>query len=470
MVRTITFTLVLLCSVFFIQAEPISLAGIVKRTGTQTGVAGVKISLAKISTLSTTTGADGTFALNGATPVQLQTQKDKSLEFILRGNVIAFSPTFHDVSGSMDIFSSDGKRKTSIRFTDLQAGKQSITLPELNSGLNILRLTINGETHTRTLFCLGNSLFLKNELPGKNARGNFSLAKQTLTAIMDTIIAEKEHYGIKKIPLTSYNQQNIVIYLDTIGEPPPGGCTRANLQAAVDSYIEAQKAGDPAKMALGSKVRYIENLDTITMDKSICKKALPIALHHDFLDCDSCRTFSEVIVTGGHSYVIGMRLRVVDSKVTEVDAIVTDTGDWQYNAKRYLDSATAQKWDTLPQSERTSRQLLINAANAYGAIFEVPHTDTIPFGTPCSRLEGGTPVVCTDGFPTGSINHKLSHRDFVVDVDKGVINMFCFLEVGGTTPPKPDSHLLWLINGKIRYVHTLTIWDEKPRASPLIAP
>jgi hypothetical protein len=459
MVRIITFVLVSLYCVFLVQAETVSLSGVVYRTGTTTGLANVKISLAKVSK-STMTGGNGTFTLTGSTTAQLQIKKDQSLEFILKDNIIIFSPTFPTISGTMDIFSSDGKKKVAMRFTDLRAGRQSVTLPELNSGINILRLTIGGETHTRTLVCLGNSLFFKNELSEKSTSGNFILTKQTSTAIVDTLIAEKENYGIKKVPINSYNQQNIVMYLDTIGEPPPGGCTRANLQAAVDSYIEAQKAGDPTKMALASKVRYIENLDTITMDKSICKKALPIALHHDFLDCDSCRTFSEVIVTGGgHPYVIGMRLRVVDSKVTEVDAIVTDTGDWLFNAKRYLDTATVQTWDTLPVSERTSRQILINAADAYGAIFEVPHTDSIPFGSPCSRLEGGTPAVCTMGFPTGSTNHKLSHRDFVVDVDKGVIDMFCFLEVGGEIPPKPDSHLLKLIKGKIRYVHTLTIWD-----------
>jgi hypothetical protein len=458
MVRIIIATALLCSSIYFVQAETVSLSGTVKKTGGSVGLAGVKVGLTKIKNLSTVTNADGSFSLVGSTSVLAPAQQNSPLQFTLKGKAIVFFPTFQAVTGSMEVFSSDGKRKALTRFVDLKSGNRSVAFPELNPGINIIHLKINGELYTRTLMRMGKDIILKNEFQNKNA-GRFTLAKQSAAVMVDTLVAEKEGYETKKAGLENYNKQNISIVLDSIVQIS-GPCSRQVLQAAADSYINAQEAGDPSKMSLASHVRYIENLDTITMEKSICKKALPIAAHHDFLDCDSCRTFSEVIVTsGGHPYVIGMRLRIVDSKVAEVDAIVTDSGDWLFNAKNYLDTANAQKWDTLPLSQRTSRQILINAANAYGAIFEVPHKDTIPFGSPCSRLEGGTPAVCTAGFPTGSTNHKLSHRDFVVDVDKGVINMFCFLEVGGKIPPKPDSHLLRLISGKIRYVHTLTIWD-----------
>jgi hypothetical protein len=167
-----------------------------------------------------------------------------------------------------------------------------------------------------------------------------------------------------------------------------------------------------------------------------------------------------VIVTDkSHPYVIGMRLRVVDGNVAEVDAIVTDSGDWLFNAKTYYDKSTTESWDTLPPAQRSTRQTLINAATAYGSVFEVPHTDSIPYGTQCNRLEGGSYTQsCNVGFPTGSTNHKLTNRDFVIDVKMGTINMFCFLDVG-KKPTSPDSHSLRLIGGKLRYVHTLTIWD-----------
>jgi hypothetical protein len=155
-----------------------------------------------------------------------------------------------------------------------------------------------------------------------------------------------------------------------------------------------------------------------------------------------------------------MRLRVASGKITEIDAIVTDEGDWLFDADNYYDKSTAENWDTLPPEQRSSRDVLIGAANAYGTIFEVPHIDTIPFGSPCGRIEGGAYVDdCTIGFPTGNTDHALTHRTFVVDELKGSINMYCYLDVG-LTPTSPDSHLLRMVNGKIRYVHAMTIWDR----------
>jgi hypothetical protein len=460
MIRIIAFVVALFCGAFFANAETVSLSGTVKKTGGSAGIAGVKVGLKKINRLWATSDANGVFTISGSTPVLAPVQNSAPLQFILKDKVLALSRAFPGMSGKVEIFSSDGARKAVLRFQEDRDLRYGIRLPDLNSGISVLRLTIGNETHTQALMSVGTTILIQNTISSNAASGILTLAKNASSVVIDTLIAEKDGYMPARIPLDTYTKQNIAVTLDS-GSQPAGLCSRQVLQDAVDSYIKAQEAGDPSKMLLAPHVRYIENLDTITEAKSICKKALPVASQHHFFDVDSCRTFSEVVVTGGgHPYVIGMRLRVVDGKICEIDAIVTDSGDWLFNAKRYLDTATVQNWDTLPLAQRSSRQTLINCANAYGAIFEVPHTDTIPFGTPCSRLEGGTPAVCTAGFPTGSTNHKLSHRDFVVDVNKGVISMFCFLEVGGKIVPKPDSHLLKLINGKIRYVHTLTIWDE----------
>jgi hypothetical protein len=51
-------------------AETVSLKGVVKKTGGTTGIAGVKVSLVKLSGLSATTGADGAFTLSGGTATE----------------------------------------------------------------------------------------------------------------------------------------------------------------------------------------------------------------------------------------------------------------------------------------------------------------------------------------------------------------------------------------------------------------
>jgi hypothetical protein len=45
-------------------------------------------------------------------------------------------------------------------------------------------------------------------------------------------------------------------------------------------------------------------------------------------------------------------------------------------------------------------------------------------------------------------------RSYVVDEDMGTVNMFLRF---GNPPGAPDSHTFRLVNGKLRYVHTLTL-------------
>ena len=49
---------------------------------------------------------------------------------------------------------------------------------------------------------------------------------------------------------------------------------------------------------------------------------------------------------------------------------------------------------------------------------------------------------------------QILKRDYLVDVDMGTVNIFCRF---GRPPGMPYSHTFRLINGKIRYVHTLTL-------------
>ena len=258
------------------------------------------------------------------------------------------------------------------------------------------------------------------------------------------------------------------------------GCTRAVLQTAVDSYLAGQGAGNLSKMSLASQVKYVENMKEIKKDQGLWNTPLPIALHRSLLDVDSCRTFTEVIVNeGSNPYVMGTRLKVEDGKVSEIDSMVTKKGDWLFNADNYLKYSKAEDWRILNASERSDRQALINAGNAYFDHFS-DKTVQVPFGKPCARLEGGMYTTrnfddpnasCDIGFPEDKL--PIINRSYVVDVDMGTVNIFCLF---GNPPGTPDSHSFRLVNGKLRYVHTLTvnvpgvsseqIMGRQPKAKP----
>jgi hypothetical protein len=239
-------------------------------------------------------------------------------------------------------------------------------------------------------------------------------------------------------------------------------CTRAVLQSAVDDYVAAQEAGDPSKMHFATTVKYIQDMEEISKEEGIWNTPLPIAFHRSFLDVKTCMTFTEVIVTeGDHPYVLGTRLKVEDGEISEIHSLVTDKDDWLFNADNYLKYSTAEDWRVLNPEERVSREELIAAGNAYFDHFSDQSVD-IPFNTPCARLEGGlytTPdfddpnASCDIGFPeNGTL--PMTGRSYVVDEDMGTVNIFLHF---GNPPGAPDSHTFRLVNGKIRYVHTLTL-------------
>jgi hypothetical protein len=252
-------------------------------------------------------------------------------------------------------------------------------------------------------------------------------------------------------------------------------CTRSLLQAATDSYIEAQKAGNPEKMSLDPKAKFIENMSDTTKGKGLWNTALPIAFHRSIYDVARCKTFTEVIVTeGGHAYVLGTRLTVKDGKVTEIDSLVTDEGDWLFNAQDYLKYSKAEDWPILPVDDRVSRQDLVDAGNQYFDFVFMDRFIRPPWGTPCARLEGGAYTNTKNEFkdncqiPAPLGNMFIVNRTYVVDEEMGSVNVFCRF---GDATGMPDSHTFRLVNGRYRWIHTLSVnLTGKPVVVPKIQP
>ena len=237
-------------------------------------------------------------------------------------------------------------------------------------------------------------------------------------------------------------------------------CTRATLQAAVDSYIAAQRSGDPSKMSLASNVRYVQQWAEINKEEGLWNASLPVAFHRSILDVDACRTFTEVVVVDGNQYIIGTRLKLEGGKIAEIESLYTKNSDWLFNADNYLKYTTMEDWRILNPDERVDRQTLIKAGDAYFDHFSDRSVE-VPWGTPCVRLEGGIytsrdfndpNASCNIGFPIDMLPMK--DRSYVVDVDMGTVNIFTLF---GNAPGAPDSHTYRVVNGKLRYIHTLTL-------------
>lgn len=250
--------------------------------------------------------------------------------------------------------------------------------------------------------------------------------------------------------------------------PPPDRvpvCDRGSLQAATDSYVEAQRSGNPRKMAFSGNARFLQDMETIEPARGLWNRALPIAYTMSIHDPVRCKTFTEIVVTeGGTPYVIGTRLYVDEGRITRIDSLVTTTGDWLFNANNYLNVSKREDWGPLPRAQRTPAQDMINGANAYLDLFADKHVEA-PWGIPCERLEGGAysnasgapDSTCRVGIPNGVL--YIVNRDYVVDEEKGVVQVFC--RFGNSTTGMPDSHMFRYVGGKYRYVHTLSVSAQK---------
>ena len=83
-----------------------------------------------------------------------------------------------------------------------------------------------------------------------------------------------------------------------------------------------------------------------------------------------------------------------------------------------------------------------------------------PGALPVPQLEGGAYTnvknedkdTCQIPAPLG--NMYIVDRSFVVDEEMGAVNVFCRF---GSETGMPDSHLFRLVNGRYRWIHTLSV-------------
>lgn len=257
-----------------------------------------------------------------------------------------------------------------------------------------------------------------------------------------------------------------------LAQPPAGAgkyaplqdkpiCTRAELVAATDAYVEAQRKGDLSGLPLADNAHFLENMETVERAKGLWNSKLPVAHAMSFHDSTRCKTFTEIVVTeGGHPYVIGTRLYLHQGKIIRVDSLVTDKGDWLFNANAYLKYGSREDWSPLHAYQRSAPSAMIVGANAYLDAFSDKFTD-IPWGIPCARLEGGAytdrtgdpKASCEIGIPPGVL--YIVNRDYLVDEEKGVVNIFC--RFGNSANGMPDSHSFRFVDGRMRAVHTLSV-------------
>jgi hypothetical protein len=245
-------------------------------------------------------------------------------------------------------------------------------------------------------------------------------------------------------------------------------CSRASLQEITAAYIRAQTAGQPDLLALSSTVSYSENDKPLDIKKGVLSQAITVDFSRNLYDTVQCATFTEISAANSpHPYVIHTRMLVADdAKVTAIESVVTDDGDWIFNATGHLYWTKQEKWDAIPPEQRDTRETIQAAADAYLDQW-ANSTLAVPLGTPCARLEGGmytgerNASANTCRMPAFPVAIKAGNRRYVIDEELGavdVFNGFPWLEkTRGPEEAMPSSNMVRVEKGLIRYVHEVTV-------------
>lgn len=245
-------------------------------------------------------------------------------------------------------------------------------------------------------------------------------------------------------------------------------CSREMLRKLTDTYVKAQSTGTPAMLPLAKGASYAENDQAMDIGKGVLAGALNVDFTRSFHDTTQCATFTELVAaTGPHPYVIHTRMEVTKGgKVSKVESVVTDQGDWMFGASEHLAVTRSQNWGEIPKDKRDTRAVLQAAADAYLDNWGNPDLP-VPHGTPCSRLEGRINTgarnpegnTCNMGaFPQ---KLKVGHRRYVIDETIGAVSVFHnfpWLDAGlPVDPGTPASQMFRVEGGKNRYIHEVTV-------------
>lgn len=171
--------------------------------------------------------------------------------------------------------------------------------------------------------------------------------------------------------------------------------------------------------------------------------------------------------SGDQWWFYALRIKVVDKAITEVEQISYEAmkgfGDKEIRQMHQADRV----WDTvLPESERSTREKMIKAADLYfdGISKRVKPTD-VPWHPSCQRVESGmfttdsnfAPASCGNGMKAPGFHWDVENRRYyIADVEHGVVvNMANF-----TIPPDaPKGFISGIVmeafkveNGLLRHI------------------
>ncbi|HQF55991.1 MAG TPA: endo-1,4-beta-xylanase, partial [Fibrobacteria bacterium] len=209
-------------------APAVSISGTVVKSGGG-ALKDVTCTLAGVGGLGATTDAAGKFILENSAAVKMPSAQAHPLTFNLKGKELFIQSADQEISGTVSVYNTEGRKVSSVEFHRTNGSSASIALPSMASGLNILKITLNGKTYTSQVMELPSVGENLQGASGISASNPLVLLRAAADPVVDTLITRKNGFTEKRTPITSYNLSNLSITMDSIVQVT---CNATTLKAA----------------------------------------------------------------------------------------------------------------------------------------------------------------------------------------------------------------------------------------------
>jgi hypothetical protein len=240
------------------------------------------------------------------------------------------------------------------------------------------------------------------------------------------------------------------------------GCTRELLKSTVDTYFTALAAHDSTKAPIAPMAKFTENGMTVQIGEGLWKTAGEAKLKRSALDTMSCSSVTESVVNeNGTDIVFGVRLKLADAKISEIESIVVRKGDYSSNPMALIGTASDDWEAELPADQQSTREQIQMMIDRYFTQFPA---GACMFASDCKRYENGfSPGGCSAGLscsmtmPMGMARGGMMTRLTVIDVEAGIgvgFTMFAGMYT--------DFHMFKLKGGEVHGVHAILAKASSP--------
>ena len=180
-------------------------------------------------------------------------------------------------------------------------------------------------------------------------------------------------------------------------------CDRACLESFVNRYLDSVIAHDPALLPLASNVKYTENGQRLRPGDGLWNTASGRGSYNLYVaDPEAGQAgFIGTIREGGAFAILGLRLKVENGSVSEIESFVV-RDEIEAASLDSIGTPNSRFVTAVPPGDRASRADLIRVSNMYFTGLERNDGKGVyPFTDDCNRLEDGHYTTNNPSVPAG---------------------------------------------------------------------